>query len=132
MTSVNRIPTDRNDLYAFEIDGEVSGEDMESMSRLMNSAFDAQDGKVDMLLLFRDYEGSEAGASLDWDVVSSRFRSLAHVDRYVVINAPERAEKLIQTMAKLMPVEAHTFGMDEAAKAWHLLGARPLDAERDG
>ncbi len=126
MSTLTRIPTDRSDLYAFEIDGEVSADDMEWMAELMNGAFDEHEGKVDMLLLFREFDGSERGAMLDGDVIASRFRSLAHVDRYVVVGAPEAANSMIETMAKLMPVEAHTYPMAQAAEAWHLLGARPL------
>ena len=125
MGTVTRIPTDRPDLYAFEIDGEVTSEAMEAMSETMNAAFDAHEGKVDMLLLFREYAGSEAGATLDGDVIASRFRSLSNVARYVVVGAPESAETMIEAMGKLMPVEAHTFPLPEASAAWTLLGARP-------
>ena len=123
--SVTRIATDRPDLYAFEIRGEVSAEAMESMARTMNAAFDAHDDKVDMLLVFRGFDGSEPGATFDLEVVASRVRALTNVARYVVVGAPESAATMIETMAKLMPVEAHTFPLERIAEAWTLLGARP-------
>ena len=125
MDAVTRIPTDRDDLYAFEIDGEVSAEAMEAMSGTMNAAFDAHEGKVDMLLVFRRFDGSETGATLDVDVIVSRLRALANVRRYVVVGAPAAANAAIGAMAKLMSVEAHTYPLGEEERAWALLGVRP-------
>ena len=124
--SVTRLQSDRPDLYAFEIHGEVSEEAMESMAQTMNAAFDAHEDKVDMLLVFRGFEGSESGATFDMDVIASRVRSLTNVARYVVVGAPESANTMIETMGKLMPVEAHTFPLQRLGEAWALLGARPL------
>ena len=125
MGTVTRIPTDRADLYAFEIDGEVTSAAMESMSETMNAAFDAHPEKIDMLLVFREFAGSETGATLDGDVIASRFRALTNVARYVVVGAPGAAETMIEAMSKVMPVEAHTFPLAELDAAWTLLGARP-------
>ena len=132
MGTVTRIPTDRADLYAFEIDGEVTSEAMESMSETMNAAFDAHPEKVDMLLVFREFAGSEVGATLDGDVIASRFRALTNVDRYVVVGAPGAAETMIEAMSKLMPVEARTFPLAELDAAWALLGARPTGSAAGG
>ena len=123
--SVTRIATDRDDLYAFEIRGEVSAEAMESMARTMNAAFDAHEDKVDMLLVFRAFDGSETGATLDLEVISSRLRALAGVARYVVVGAPAAANTMIEGLAKPMPLEARTYPLEELDAAWRLLGARP-------
>lgn len=124
--SVTRLTSDRADLYAFEIRGEVSEEAMESMAQTMNAAFDAHEDKVDMLLVFRDFDGSESGATLDMEVIGSRIRSLTNVARYVVVGAPESANTMIETMAKMMPLDAHTFPLHRLGEAWALLGARPV------
>ena len=124
--SVTRTPTDRPDLYAFEIHGEVTDEAMESMAKTMNEAFDAHDGKVDMLLVFREFDGSETGATLDFEVIASRVRALTNVARYVVVGAPEPANAMIEGMAKIMPLEAHTFPLHREGEAWTLLGARQV------
>ena len=125
--AVRRLPTDRPDLYAFEIAGEVTAADQEAMADAMNAAFDAHEDKVDMLLVFRDYEGAETGSMLDVDVLKSRLRSIARVNRYVVVGAPEAANTMIETMGRLMPVESHTFPIAELGAAWALLGARPAE-----
>ena len=120
-TTVRRIGVDKPSVYAFEILGKVSAEDMESMAKIMNAAFDAHEEKVDMMLIFTEYDGSEAGALFDGDVISSRFKSLTNVDKYVVVGAPDSAETMLNMFGKIMPVEAHTFDMSEIDKAWQLL-----------
>jgi len=122
---VSRIPVDKASVYAFEITGRVSADAMESMAKQMNAAFDAHEEKVDMLLLFRDFEGNEFGASFDGEVISSRFRALTNVDKYVVVGAPDSAETMLDMMGAIIPVETHTFDLEELNQAWALLGVSP-------
>ena len=69
--------------------------------------------KVDMMLVFTDYDGSEFGATLDDDVIASRFRSITNVGKYVVVGAPDSAESAINLFGKLLPVETHTFELSQ-------------------
>jgi len=124
--TVTRIATTRSDLYAFRIDGEVGSDEMERMAETMNEAFDKHDGKVDMLMIFEFFNGSETGSLLDGDVIASRFRSITNVDRYVVVGAPDQARSLIETMGKLMPVEPVTYPLERLDDAWRLLDAQPV------
>ena len=119
---INRIDVNKPSLYAFEITGKVSKEDMETMAKTMNAAFDAHKDKIDILLVFTDYDGSEFGATLDDDVIASRFRAITNVGKYVVVGAPDTAESAINLFGKLLPVETHTFELSEIDKAWRLLG----------
>jgi hypothetical protein len=124
--SVIEIKTSRPQLFAFRINGEVSRDDMSAMAEYMNNIFDGHDEKVDMLMIFDRYEGAEAGASMGWESVKSRFRSVSNVGRYVVVGAPDAAENMIEIMDHLIPVKAETF--DEEAAAWRELGAEALPA----
>lgn len=122
--TVRRIAATDPATFAFEIDGEVTAAEMEGMADVMNAAFDTHD-TVNMLLIFRRYEGSEAAAGFDWSSIRSRFRALAKVDKYVTVGAPDAAETMIETMATVMPIEARTFDLDEIDAAWAYVGARP-------
>lgn len=123
---ITQIATDRADLYAFRLTGKITDDAMEDMAEYMNTAFDAHHDKIDMLMIFDRFEGSEFGASWDWDVIKSRFKALSNVDRYVVVGAPDRADKMIAFMDRILPVNAETFE-DEAA-AWQALGAKAIAA----
>lgn len=122
--TIRRVPATKPDVYAFEIDGKVSSEAMQAMAETMNAAFDTHD-TVDMLLIFRAYDGSEMGAGFDWESIKSRFRSLTNVGKYVVVGAPEEAADMIELMGNVIPVDAKTYPMAQLDAAWTLLGARP-------
>lgn len=122
--AVRQIATTSPTVYVFEIDGEVSAAEMQAMGETMNLAFDAHD-KVDMMLIFRRYGGRALGAGMDWESVSSHFRSLAKIDTYVTVGAPDGAEAMIEAMGRLIPVKARTFDMEDLDAAWAHVGARP-------
>lgn len=120
LPSITEVETSRADLFAFRIKGEVSRDDMSAMADYMNDVFDRFE-QIDMLMIFDRYEGAEAGASLSWEALKSRFRSLTKVGRYLVVGAPDRAAELIEIMDNLIPVKAETY--DDEAAAWRALGA---------
>lgn len=123
---ITQIATDRADLYAFRISGKISDDAMEDMAKYMNDTFDAHKDKVDMLMIFDLFEGTEFGASWDWDVIKSRFKAVTNVDRYVVVGAPDRADQMIGFMDKILPVKAETY--ENEALAWASLRAQAIAA----
>jgi hypothetical protein len=110
---------------AFRITGRVSRDDMAAMSERMLAAFDAHD-KVDMLLSFETDETSDPGASLSMDAMKAQFESLSKVRNYVVANAPGQAGGIVETMGKIMPVEARAFDTEASALDW--LRQQPVPA----
>ncbi|UWQ18834.1 STAS/SEC14 domain-containing protein [Jannaschia sp. M317] len=122
--TIRRIPTVDPATFAFEIEGEVSAEEMETLAKQMNAAFDTYD-QVNMLLVFAPYGGSELGAGLDWESIRSRFRSLSHVNKYAVVGAPEGAAMMIEAVGRMIPVEARTFDLPDIDAAWDFVGTRP-------
>lgn len=115
--SVMEIPNDIDGLFSFAIRGEVSRDDMEAMSEFMLERFEEWD-KVDMLLVFAEYDGAEAGASLDGDAIKARFKSLTSVRNYVSAGAPDAAGTLIETLSKIMPVNGRAFDTEAEAMAF--------------
>lgn len=122
--AIRQIATTKSTVFAFEISGEVSAAEMEAMADTMNAAFDRHD-TVDMVLIFRDFEGSAPGAGLDWSSIKSRFRSLSNVGTYAVVGAPGWAEKLIDGIGTLIPVKTRTFAKHDVDAAWAAVDAQP-------
>ena len=116
-TSVQEIETDQPGLYGFRITGEVDREDMREMSEHMLAAFDRHD-KVDMLLVFETDKTATTDSSLSSESLKAQFQSLSKVRNYVVANAPGQAGGIVETMGKLMPVDARSFDTEEDARAW--------------
>jgi len=124
MSAVRHLPTTRDDLLAFRIDGEVGADDMAAMARSVNAAFDRHD-TIDMLLIFDRFIGRDTGATFDAEAMKAQFRSLTKVDRYVVVGAPDSARRMIETIGSVIPVTPMAFDKGDEEKAWVELGARP-------
>lgn len=123
--NIEEIPVNAPHVYAFRIRGEVGAEDMKAMAATMNAAFDRMES-VSMVLIFEEYEGREIGAGMNAETMKSQFRSLSKVEKYAVVGAPSAAEAMINTMDKIIPVDARTFERADEGKAWEFVGAAPI------
>lgn len=120
--AVTKIPTTDPAVYAFRIHGEVDADAMRTMSETMNEAFDRHE-KVRMLLIFHVYDGATTGARLNFETLRAQLRSLANVERYAVVGAPEDVARAIETAGSWTSVETQTFDLDDEAAAWSFVGA---------
>lgn len=124
--SVTELKTDQPHVHAFRISGEIDDDTSEDLAKHMNAVFDAAPGKVNMLIDLTHFEGSDWTAIFDDDVVSSRVRALSSVEKYAVVGAPESAEKMIEFMNAIIPVDAKTFDATDIAAAWAFVGANEV------
>ncbi len=89
------------------------------MADQVEQAFERR-GKIDMLILFRRFEGATAGAVVEPHALRVELASIAHVRRYGVVGAPGWADAMIALGGWVTPIESKTFdiGEDAAARAW--------------
>lgn len=121
--TIREIATPRPNLFAFTISGTVTRDDMAAMGQRMVDAFDERSEKVDMLLIFDRFEGTETLAGLSWPAIRSRTESLWEVDRYVTAGAPDGASAMVEAMGRVIPPRARAF--ETADEAWRFLGVEP-------
>lgn len=121
---VREIRTTEPHVFAYDIPGAVSEEDLERMASRMDAAFEAHE-KVSLLLLFEHYEGNELGALLDADVIKTHFKALTNLHRYAVVGAPAHMDIALKAIAAVLPIEPKTFDKGQVAEAWDWVGARP-------
>lgn len=110
----------RADLIAFEIKDKITKPDIEWMSSITDKAMKAH-GKIDMLLIMSNYEGSDLGAKFDGYANEVKVRSVAHIRKYVVVGAPTFARAMIKLSGTVIPVETKTFDLAEEEQAWAYL-----------
>lgn len=124
--------SDRPDLLLFEVTDQIHTTDMERMARIVDDAIE-KFGHIDILLVFRAFEGATLGALVDGKAIKVGLRSNAHVRRYGVIGAPLAAKAMINLFDPLTPVDARTFEADEIdlAHAW-MDGRDDVTARRPG
>ena len=103
--------------YGFRIDGKVTNEDMTAMAERVLEAFKMHD-KIDMLLVFDAFDGSDTGASLSAAAIKAQASSLWNVRAYVTAAAPEKAGEMVETLGKMLPVEAHSFPTEDEATGY--------------
>ncbi|MCJ2085480.1 STAS/SEC14 domain-containing protein [Methylobacterium sp. E-005] len=125
--SVAQRQSPRPDLLAFEIKDKVTKDDIEWMSAITDEVMKLHD-KIDMLIIMSNYEGSELAASFDSYANSVKARSVAHINRYVVVGAPTLAKAMINLSGLVLPVESKTFDLKDEAAAWDYLAQKPSAA----
>ncbi len=116
-SSITRISTNRPDLYAFQVNGRIAKDDIESMALTLQAAFNAQD-KVDIIIVMKHWDGIDLGAAFDAEAMKAQARANSHVRKYAVVGAPGWAEAMINMFSPLTPVEEKTFDLAEEAEAW--------------
>jgi hypothetical protein len=116
-STITRLPATRADLFAFEVSGRIHKDDIEQMAQTLQSAF-TQHGKVDILIVMRDWDGIAPGAAFDPQALAAQARANAHVRRYAVVGAPAWARAMINLFSPLTSVEERTFDLAEEREAW--------------
>ncbi|SHJ42279.1 SpoIIAA-like [Palleronia salina] len=122
--SIRQAPSTEDHVFAFHIMGEITSDEMEAMGAYMNEQFEHHDN-VSMLLIFDRFEGSEAGAGLNWESLKAQLKSVTKVDRYAVVGAPSTPSRLVEVFGKVLPLKAQSFDRGDEDAAWQFVGARP-------
>lgn len=125
-SSIAHLLTTRPDLFAFEVRGRIHQNDIESMARTLESAFDRL-GTVDILIVMRQWDGLDASAAFDGEALKVQARAAAHVRKYGVVGAPAWASAMINLLSPLTPVEERTFALGEEDAAWSWIGGQPAE-----
>jgi hypothetical protein len=113
---VNRLEERRPDLVTFEVLGRLDADDMRWMANQVDEAFERH-GRIDMLVIFRPFDGATAGAVFEPRALKVELASVVHVRRYGVVGAPAWADAMITVGGLITPIEARTFDPDEEAEA---------------
>lgn len=118
--SISVIPTASDRVLAFEFLGEATADDLEQMAETLNKAFDSQPS-VNLLLIFSPFDGAESAGLLNVESLKAQLRSIAAVDKYAVVGAPDYACTMIEWMDSILPVNAEHFAHANIDDAWRFV-----------
>lgn len=120
--SIHFIKTTSDNVFAYEINGRITQQDISAATREMKDAFDRPD-KVNVLLHVKNWQGFDLSAVVDDDLAKMKYKAMSKVDRYAVIGAPAWMRNLLELIDPLFSVNIKIFEPGEEEAAWNWVGA---------
>jgi hypothetical protein len=126
--AIRVLPTDRDDVLGFEVDGVVSAAGLPVLIDQVNAML-ARHDKVRMLARIKHLGGVDPAVFLQHGLVSMKLAAIQKMERYAIVGAPDWMGKAVETIDTVFPdIDMRTFAADREADAWAWLGAKPLTA----
>ncbi|PQZ30199.1 STAS/SEC14 domain-containing protein [Ochrobactrum vermis] len=123
---IRRIPTNREDVFAFAIEGHLDDASMENLYGLLDAAYETHE-EIDLLIRLTGYEGFDWTAAFSESMLSMRAKSLKKLRHYAIVGGPLWIQASITLMQPFLSIELRAFEADEENEAWEWLSARPAD-----
>lgn len=123
--AIRFLPTSRDNVLAFEIDGMITAEEMPAVIEEIESLF-ADHDRVRLLNRMTHFGGIDPSIFLQQGLVSMKFAALGKVERYAIVGAPDWMNRLIETMNPVFEqMEMRAYPANREDQAWAWLGATP-------
>ncbi|RVD71503.1 MAG: STAS/SEC14 domain-containing protein [Mesorhizobium sp.] len=123
--AIRRIDTDRDDLFAIDVVGDVTGADAENLFGLLEAAC-ALHSKIDVLVRLVELGGVDWSNVAGETLTQGTTLALRHVGRCATIGEPDWTSEFHGLLAKPLPVDLKYFKAEDEAAAWKWLGAVPI------
>ncbi|MBW8635843.1 STAS/SEC14 domain-containing protein [Hoeflea sp. WL0058] len=115
--AVRRLPTDREDVFAYEVNGHVSTGELDDISLELDKAYRRFD-RINLLVRLHAWNGVDWTSAFSETSFIGRMRALSHVDRYAVVGGPSWIALAITFCPQLFNMEVRHFDEADADEAW--------------
>ncbi len=115
--AITMIETDDPKLMAYQIDGSLTKQDVDTVTRILMDAFEKQ-GKVDLFVRMKAFSGFDPAILAQRSLISMKLAALEHVRRYAVVGAKDWMENMIGVFQPMTSVDIRTFDADQEDDAW--------------
>ena len=117
------IPTSKDDVLAFEINGVISSEEMPGVIKKFDNFLNSH-GKVRLLNRIKHFGGIDPRVFMQGGLVSMKLAAMQKVERYAIVGAPGWMRKIIETInPAFADIDMRTFSEGQENEAWAWLGA---------
>lgn len=123
---IRSIPTNREDVFAFAIEGHLDDASLENLYGLLDAAYETHE-EIDLLIRLTGYEGVDWTAAFSESMLSMRSKSLKKLRHYAIVGGPLWIQASITLMQPFLSIELRAFEADEENEAWEWLSAQPTD-----
>lgn len=123
--AIRFIPTSKDNVLAFEINGVISGDEMPAVI----AAFEAFLGRhetVRLLNRMTGFAGIDPAVFMQGGLVSMKLAAMQKVERYAIVGAPDWMAGIVATLNPVFgDIDMRTFPAEREPDAWAWLGATP-------
>lgn len=116
--ALTQLKTERDDVYGFEIDGQVTREEVEEVYQTLEKAY-AEHEKIDLLIRIGRYDGFDINALFSNVTYAGKLHAIKHMRRYALVGGPSWMGNLVAFFDPLFRMEARHFSLDNEAEAWN-------------
>lgn len=125
--AIRFLPTTKDEVLAFEIDGVMSSEEMPGVIKKLEDYL-AEHDKVRLLNRMTHFGGFDPSIFMQSGLVSMKLSAMEKVERYAIVGAPKWMCKVIDAMNPAFPdIDMQTFPADREVDAWAWLEAKPVE-----
>lgn len=122
-TSIRFLPTTKDSVLAFEVDGVMSSEEMPSVIKKLDE-FLADHDKVRLLFRMKYFGGFDPSILMQSGLFSMKLSAMDKVERYAIVGAPGWMSKVVGAINPVFPdIDMQTFSADREEDAWAWLEA---------
>lgn len=114
---IKKIPTKRDTLVAYLIDGHMTADDITSVYTELLVIY-KQHEKIDLLVKFENFDGFDWSAIFTDTTYAAKTQSLDHIRRYAIVGAPSWMSTIATVFDPLFTLELKSFELDEEEEAW--------------
>lgn len=121
--AIRRIDTDRPDVFAMEITGEVTSADVENLFGLLEGAYALHDS-LDLIVRFSDYRGLLT-EGMSWETTREvREHARNRIRRCALVGDAGALRDARSFLDLPSSVEHRDFAAEDEGEAWAWIGAR--------
>ena len=121
------LKTERDDVYAFGIDGHLSAEEVDEMYQTLEEAYDRH-GTINLLIRIGRFDGFDWGALFSGTTFVSKLHAIKHLRRYALGRRTEWFATASRFFNPLFRLEVRHFEFDDEASAWRWIYEEDQDA----
>lgn len=120
------LPTSKDDVLAFEINGVISAKEMPEVIKNLELFLERHE-KVRLLNRIKHFGGIDPALFMQSGLASMKLAVMKKVERYAIVGAPSWMCKIIETVnSAFADMDMRTFAEDQENEAWAWLGAEPV------
>ncbi len=115
--SIVSLPTDRDDLLAFEYRGHLRSEDLDVIMMPLKEKM-AQHEKIDLLVRMDHFSGFDPSIIFKGSMLSLKMATLKKLRRYAIVGAGDWISGAVKMFDPLIGIEMKTFEAERESEAW--------------